>query len=132
MESKDAAPTFDHERLEVFHLSTEVIALVTLISRAIPREDRFLRSQLLRAATSITYNIAEGAEEFSPGDKARFYRIARRSTGETAAILFSRPLLGVRDANRIATTRTLLFRIAGMLTKLIESQRTRQEKLRNA
>jgi four helix bundle protein len=32
-------------------------------------------------------NIAEGAGEFSPSEKARFYRMARRSATECAAIL---------------------------------------------
>ena len=32
-------------------------------------------------------NIAEGAGEFSPKEKARFYRMARRSANEVAAWL---------------------------------------------
>ena len=120
--------SFDHERLEVFQLSTQVIALAAMIGRGISQQDSFLRNQLIRAATSITFNIAEGAEEFSPGDKARFYRMARRSAGETAAILHSLPLLGVRDPNRIEQARTLTSRITAMLTKLIHTQIERSEK----
>ena len=32
-------------------------------------------------------NIAEGAGEFAPKEKARFYRMARRSATESAAVL---------------------------------------------
>ena len=47
----------------------------------------FVGDQLRRAATSITFNIAEGAGEFRPNEKARFYRLARRSATESASIL---------------------------------------------
>ena len=46
-----------------------------------------LADQLRRAASSVALNIAEGAGEFTPREKARFYRIARRSATECAAVL---------------------------------------------
>ena len=46
-----------------------------------------LRDQIERAVTSVVANIAEGAGEFSPKEKARFYRMARRSAIEVAAWL---------------------------------------------
>ena len=57
------------------------------IGERLPRGRAFLSDQLHRAAVSIPLNIAEGAGEFSQGEKARFYRIARRSATECAAIL---------------------------------------------
>jgi len=36
---------------------------------------------------SIVLNIAEGAGEFAPAEKMRFYRMARRSAAECAALL---------------------------------------------
>ena len=42
---------------------------------------------LRRAATSVVLDIAEGAGEYSKAEKARFYRIARRSASECAAVL---------------------------------------------
>jgi 23S rRNA-intervening sequence protein len=47
----------------------------------------YLTAQLQRAGTSIALNSAEGAGEFSPHEKSRFYRMAKRSGTETAAIL---------------------------------------------
>jgi four helix bundle protein len=46
-----------------------------------------VKNQLDRAATSIVLNIAEGAGEFCVDEKQRFYRMARRSSTATAAIL---------------------------------------------
>ncbi len=47
----------------------------------------FLRDQLLRAASSIVLNLAEGAGRQSPKDQRRFYRIAMGSFRESEAIL---------------------------------------------
>ena len=52
-----------------------------------PRRWRNLIDQLQRAALSILLNIAEGAGEFAPAEKARFYRIAQRSAIECRAAL---------------------------------------------
>ena len=41
--------------------------------------------QLDGAASSVVANIAEGAGEFAGKEKARFYRMARRSAVEIAA-----------------------------------------------
>jgi four helix bundle protein len=46
-----------------------------------------LADQLRRASDSIVLNIAEGAAEFAPREKLRFYRIARRSAAESDAAL---------------------------------------------
>ena len=48
---------------------------------------RHLRDQYHRATTSICLNVAEGAGEFARNEKARFYRMALRSTTECSAIL---------------------------------------------
>ena len=72
-----------------------------------------LADQLHRAATSIPLNIAEGAGEFSPKDKARFYRIALRSATESAAILdLVGPDLG-KDSGDMLALRDSLVSIVG-------------------
>jgi four helix bundle protein len=53
---------------------------------AFPRGLGDLADQLRRASTSIVLNIAEGAGEYSPKDKAKFYRFAKRSAAECSAI----------------------------------------------
>ena len=77
-----------------------------------------LKDQLDRAATSIVLNIAEGAGEFSKDEKQRFYRMARRSATETAAVL---DILDRRKAVpniAMEPARELLVRVVSMLVRL--------------
>ena len=70
------------------------------------------------AATSIPLNTAEGAGEFAANEKARFYRMAKRSATECAAIL---DVCGRLELVAPAThdeARGLLLRMVSMLTKL--------------
>ena len=64
-----------------------VVALSQEVVELLSKGRAGLRNQLERAAISIPLNIAEGAGEYSRGDKSRFYRIARRSATKCAAIL---------------------------------------------
>ena len=66
-----------------------------------PRCRAYLSDQLRRAVASIPLTLAEGAGEFAPADKARFYRMARRSATETAAVLDVLAVLGLADAQRL-------------------------------
>ena len=79
-------PEFDHERLDVYQVSISFVGLADDIVEKLPRGRAYLADQLQRAALSIPLNIAEGAGEFSPKDKKRFYRMALRSATECAAI----------------------------------------------
>jgi hypothetical protein len=71
------------------------------------------------AATSIGLNLAEGAGEFSPRDKARFYRMARRSAVESAAILDIVAQRRHAPAEKLARAQQLLVAIVSMLVRLI-------------
>ena len=64
-------------------------------------------------------NIAEGSGEFSQTEKARFYRMAKRSATECAAILDVFNRLGLGDESAFASGRDLLLRIVSMLIQLI-------------
>lgn len=77
----------EHEKLEVYGRAVATVRQLEGVARAIPDVRGDLRDQLRRASTSIVLNLAEGANEFSAADKARFYRMARRSAGECLAIL---------------------------------------------
>lgn len=76
----------DHEKLAAYR---ESLALLDVVDQVLTgaKVRAHLKTQLDRSATSVVLNIAEGAGEFSPTEKVRFYRMARRSTNETAAIL---------------------------------------------
>ena len=110
---------FEHERLDVYKTAIAFLALVDEILEHLPRGRGHLADQLERACTSITFNIAEGAGEFASLEKARFYRIARRSATECAAILDVCRIRKLVDEARLDAGRQLLLRSVAMLTRMI-------------
>ena len=110
--------TFDHERLDVYKAAIEFVALADDVVERLPRGRHYLADQLQRAATSIALNIAEGAGEYAPAEKVRFYRMARRSGTECAAVFDVCSRLQLSEAHRLSEGRTLLLRIVSMLTKM--------------
>jgi four helix bundle protein len=110
---------FAHERLDVYGAAIAFLALVDEMIEFLPKGRGHLADQLERAATSITFNVAEGAGEFASHEKARIYRIARRSATECAAILDVCRARELVDGARLDGGRELLLRIVAMLTKMI-------------
>lgn len=77
---------FKFEKLEVWQLSLEYADLCYTVVDGFPRtEEHNLKSQLLRAATSVSLNIAEGSTSQSDAEQARFLGLALRSLVETVA-----------------------------------------------
>jgi four helix bundle protein len=109
---------FDHEKLHVYQTAIEFVAFVDCLVEHLPRGRSYLADQLQRAGTSVPLNIAEGAGEFSRNEKVRFYRIAKRSATECAAILDVCRRLGLVEAASFHEGRDLLIRIVSMLTKM--------------
>jgi len=114
----------DHERLEVYQLALLNVTRTDELVRRLPRGS-YLADQLHRAAISVALNIAEGSGEFSRREKARFYRMARRSAIECAAIIDVCDRLRVTDAARIESARVHLRRLVRMLIGLIKSMGTK-------
>jgi four helix bundle protein len=115
---KAKAGYFDHEKWDVYQAALEFVILISDIVEQLPRGKAFLVDQLQRAGTSVPLNIAEGAGEDAINEKARFYRMARRSATECASILDVCHRLRLIDGDRYAEGRTLLLRIVAMLTKM--------------
>ena len=79
---------FKFEKFEVWKLAIEYIDLVYEIANGLPRgEDYNLKSQFIRAATSVALNIAEGSTGQTDAEQARFISMAIRSLMETVACL---------------------------------------------
>jgi four helix bundle protein len=112
---------FDHERLEVYRQAIDFVALADVLIEALPRGRSALADQLHRAATSVVLNIAEGAGEFCGHEKARFYRMAKRSATECAAALDVLRVLNLADGARLDAGRQMLLRVVSMLVKLVRS-----------
>ena len=113
--------SFDHERLDVYQAAIDFVALANEVVERLPRGRGYLADQLQRAATSVPLNVAEGAGEFSGNEKARFYRMAKRSATECAAILDVCRRLSLIEEARFGEGRELLLRIVSMLTKMVRS-----------
>ena len=118
---------FDHEKLDVYQIATQFLLVSDQLSQSLPRGRAYISDQLRRASLSICLNIAEGAGEFSPGDKKCFYRMARRSATECAAILDGVRSLKLVEENEIFLAKSLLFRIVSMLVKMTKSSRSGTE-----
>lgn len=110
--------SFDHERLDVYQRALEFLDQCDTILAQLPSGRAHLKDQLDRAATSIVLNVAEGAGEFSPDEKRRFYRIARRSATESAAILHIMARRAHVPADATQQARDLLARIVSMLVRM--------------
>ena len=108
---------FDHERLEVYQRALDFVTAAQTIRAHLPAGNQGLSDQLHRAAMSIVLNIAEGAGEFARKEKVRFYRIARRSATECAAILDLSQRLGV-STPVVGAARVQLQTIVAMLVAL--------------
>ena len=79
-------PVFDHDRLDVYRLAIEYVALSFNLAKELNGCHRHACDQRLRAAQSIPLNIAEGNGKRSLKDRSRFLDIARGSTLECVAI----------------------------------------------
>jgi four helix bundle protein len=108
----------DHEKLDVYRCSLELLAAIHQILGQLPRGERELREQLGRAARSIAANIAEGAGKPTVADRARFHAIARGSAMECGAWLDICRVEGLVPDDALDGAKALIVRIVAMLTKM--------------
>ena len=109
----------DHDNLDVYQAAIEFVAQADHTVEHLPRGRAYLADQLQRAATSIALNIAEGAGEYARKEKDRFYRMARRSATECAAILDVCKRLALVSSKEFDPSRKLLLRMVAMLTSMV-------------
>ena len=77
---------FKFEKLEVWQLALEYIDSIYQVANQLPQSEEYnLKSQIVRAATSVALNIAEGSTGQSDLEQARFLGLALRSLVETVA-----------------------------------------------
>lgn len=77
---------YKFEQLEVWKLALDYIDLIYKLAENLPRNEEYnLKSQIIRAATSIALNVAEGSQGQSDAEQARFLGMAIRSLIETVA-----------------------------------------------
>ena len=77
---------YKFEQLDVWKLALDYLDLIYELAENLSRSEEYnLKSQITRAATSITLNIAEGSQGQSDAEQARFLGMAIRSLIETVA-----------------------------------------------
>ena len=77
------------EDMRVWQISQDFAVEIYQITKLFPREEQFgVTSQIRRAASSISANIAEGFGRRSVKDKLHFYTIAYGSLLETKNFLY--------------------------------------------
>ena len=77
---------YKFEKLEIYQLALDYLDLIYALADRLPRNEEYnLRSQMIRAGTSIVLNIAEGSTGQTDPEQSRFLGIALRSLLETVA-----------------------------------------------
>lgn len=90
--TKDRRPTteeemtYKFEKLEIYQLALDHLDMIYALADRLPASEQHnLRSQIIRAGTSIVLNIAEGSTGQSDAEQIRFLGMALRSLVETVA-----------------------------------------------
>ena len=77
---------YKFQKLRVYQLALDCIDKIYELSKHLPESEKYnLRTQLIRAATSIALNIAEGSTGQTDAEQHRFLGLALRSYLETIA-----------------------------------------------
>jgi four helix bundle protein len=77
---------YKFEKLEVYQLALQYTDMIYSLTEKLPKnEEHNLKSQIIRAATSVVLNIAEGSTGQSDAEQRRFLGMAIRSLLETVA-----------------------------------------------
>ena len=88
----------------------------------------YLADQLRRAALSVYLNLKEGVGEFSPGEKARFYRMPFRSLRESCGCLDVTRALHPSLAKDVERAASIAANLGPQIHRLALYQRTRIQK----
>ncbi len=118
---------YKFEKLEIYRLAIEYLDLIYAVADKLPKtEDYNLRSQIVRAATSIVLNIAEGSTSQSDAEQNRFLGMALRSLVETVAC---QRIIERRNYCQLAeitpakeSAHTLFVKIQAMRKSLVRNQ----------
>jgi len=80
---------FKFETLDIWKKSLEFGRIIYKLSKKLPKTEQFgLTSQLTRAATSVSLNIAEGSSRKSKLDFKRFIQMSLGSLNEVVTCLY--------------------------------------------
>jgi four helix bundle protein len=109
---------FGYEKLDVYQCAMEFLGNIYVVIDKLPKGYSHLGDQLRRSSLSIPLNIAEGCGKSSPHERKRFFDIARGSAMESSAVLNCCLALNLAHPANLQKSRSLLFRIVQMLSKM--------------
>ena len=112
---------FDHEKLQAYQSALQFVRWTQPVLEKLPKSTA-VYSQLDRARTSITLNIAEGNAKFTPADKCKFFDTAHGSAVECAACLDLMFIDEFLTEGELDEGKTLLCHTVGLLIGLIKSK----------
>lgn len=113
--------------LEAWQSAHDLALNVYKITKNLPASERFgIISQLQRAASSVSANIAEGFDRFHFNDKIKFYYQARGSVAEVQSFLFLARDLGFvekSDCAKLIEEASIVRQLIHGLIRSIERQK---------
>jgi four helix bundle protein len=107
-----------HEKLDVYQLSIQFLALARRIIKKIPKGNADLVDQLARASRAPPLLIAEGVGKTTPAHQAKYMADARGEALESAACLDVLRIEELVSSTDFETAKALLERIVAMLSKM--------------
>jgi len=115
-----------HRELIVWQKAMDLAVLTYEFTKALPKTEQYgLTSQLLRAASSVPANIAEGNARYSRKDYARFVGIARGSVVELETHIELAVRVKLLEQSAVASALVLTDEVGRMLNvlhaKLVQS-----------
>ncbi len=122
MTGKMAGFKFDFENLKVYQKSLDFIDAVFKIYKNLSHEYKYsIGSNLIRAALSVSNNIAEGNDKGSNRERNRYLSISSGSTRECVSVLNILKRQNMIDTNVYLKLRNDAREITNMLQGLIKN-----------
>jgi four helix bundle protein len=118
---------FEFEKFELYKKSLEFSNKMYILTKDFPIDERFgLKSQLNRAASSISLNLAEGFSNYYKKDKNKYFRIARGSVHECIPALSISKRQNFINENEHKKMYIECYNISKMISGLIKAVNKRK------